>query len=213
MTKVRFFTSALLFSVVIWALTFWALAAPVRISHFQGNKYPYIFSSWMHQSFIEADEELITVTCLTLWAVAWGTFFAAVAFSENRSHIFMWTAICAAVVFAAWFVGVAFLRHLFSVEIDHYFHIFYSITVAIFAWMFFRMAVRDPAKSDGALSANMASGRVAARSPLWFLNAVRLVTINRCFSVVRFYNGGDPHANRWTLRTFRAYSGPTTIDS
>ena len=154
MTKVRFLTSALFFSIVAWGLTFWALAAPIRISHFRGNKYPYIFSSWMRQSFIEADEELITVTCLTLWAVAWGAFFAAVAFSGHRSHILKWSASCAAVVFAAWFVGVAFLRHLFSVEIDHYFHIFYSIAVAIVAWVFLRIAVRGQVAPDGALSAN-----------------------------------------------------------
>jgi hypothetical protein len=154
MTKVSFLASALFFSVVIWALSFWALAAPIRVSHFQGNKYPHIFSSWMHQSFFEADEELMTVTCLTFWAVAWGTFFATLAFSRHRAHLLKWSAICAALVFAAWFVGVAFLRHLFSVEIDHYFHISYSIAVALFACFFLRMAVRGPAASHGALSAN-----------------------------------------------------------
>ena len=87
--------------------------------------------------------------------MAWGTFFAALTLARRRSHSLKWSASCAGVIFAAWIVAVAFLRNLFSVEIDHYFHISYSIAVVIIATVLLGKAVRESSPARGAPSAQI----------------------------------------------------------
>ena len=143
-SKSRFVTSAVLFTIIVWSLSFGMLVAPSRVWHVKANMYLFALSDLLRQAFFEADEELVTVTCLTLWAVAWGTFFGALAFRRPRAHILRRTAGCALVAFVAWIVGALFLRHLFSVGLDRYFHIFYSILVATICFTILARAFRNP---------------------------------------------------------------------
>ncbi len=106
---IRMVLAALLGSVAVWVVSFIALATPVRIFPDPGavSKYTETLKHLVHGS-ASADEELITLSLLTVWSIIWGCFLAALTAPARRPELLRLTSACALFCLVSWLVGVLF---------------------------------------------------------------------------------------------------------
>lgn len=127
---IRMVLVALFDSAGVWGVSFIALATPVRIFPDPGalSKYTETLKHLVRGS-ASADEELITLSLLTVWSIIWGCFLAALTAPIRRPELLRLTSACALFCFVSWLVGVLFLRHMFRGQAEEWFHVLYPIVV------------------------------------------------------------------------------------
>lgn len=127
---IRMVLAALLGSVAVWVVSFIALATPVRIFPDPGalSKYTETLKHLVHGS-ASADEELITLSLLTVWSIIWGCFLAAFTAPVRRPELLRLASACALFCLVSWLVGVLFLRHMFRGQTEEWFHVLYPVVV------------------------------------------------------------------------------------
>ncbi|NQU24635.1 MAG: hypothetical protein HQ567_25410 [Candidatus Nealsonbacteria bacterium] len=120
----RVYFQFVLYALVVWLATFCLLALPVRIYDFAGNKYRHLFTHWFQEA-MECDEELILLTCLTLWSIACA--WAITAATSGHKKVVVPVSLAVGTVVAL-IVGAS-VRHAFHGWGEDIFHVAYSVCV------------------------------------------------------------------------------------
>lgn len=149
----RFIELVSIYTTAVWLVTFSLLARSLK---YDADWYP---ANWLRcelhrlvSQAVSLDEELIVLTCLTLWAVSWGLAFAVFRTATLPRRLMLIPLLGTGGAFAAVLLGGGFLRHFFHGYWAEIFHVAFSASIVAGYVMAYRFWWRDFVRSYSRMS-------------------------------------------------------------